>query len=147
MQNDTSEALPLPARILGPAGLVPFAALAAGVWLSWPGAAFGLVAYGAVILAFLGAVHWGLALSAPPNERRAEWPRLGFGVIPALVAWLALLLPPSMALGLLALGILATAGTEALAARHGLVPENYLRLRWLLSGGAAACLVVGLAGL
>ncbi|WP_237216726.1 DUF3429 domain-containing protein [Falsiroseomonas oryziterrae] len=147
MQTDTRADPPAPARILGPAGLIPFAALALGVWLGWPGAAFGLTAYGATILAFLGAVHWGLALAAPAAERSADWPRLGLGVVPALVAWIALLLPPSLGLGILALGILATAGVETLAARRELVPGGYLRLRWLLSAGAAGCLLAGLAAI
>lgn len=139
--------LPAPARLLGPAGLIPFAGLAIGVWAGWDGAAAALAAYGATILAFLGAVHWGLALRAPEAERWAEGWRLGLGVMPALVAWVALLLPLRAGLGLLALGILATAAAEAAAARRGLVPESYLKLRFLLSGGAAAALLAGLAGL
>jgi hypothetical protein len=139
--------LPAPAKLLGPAGLIPFASLAAGVWAGWPSAAWALVAYGATILAFLGAVHWGLAMRAPAAERRADWWRLGLGVLPALLGWLALMLPLSIGLGLLALAILGTASVEALGARAGLVPEGYQRLRWILSGGAAACLVAGLAGL
>ena len=139
--------LPAPARLLGPAGLIPFAGLAGGALAGWPGAVPALLAYGATILAFLGAVHWGLALAAPGGERHADWARFGLGVVPALVAWVALLLPPSLGLGLLALAILATAGVEALAAKAGLLPPHYLQLRWLLSAGAAACLLVGLSSL
>ncbi|MGG5820849.1 DUF3429 domain-containing protein [Falsiroseomonas sp. HW251] len=138
------DALPRPARLLGPAGLVPFAGLALGASLGWPGAAPALAAYGATILAFLGAVHWGLALRAGPAERGADWARLGLGVLPALIAWVALLLPLPAGLGLLAAAILGTAGVESVAARAGLVPASYLRLRWVLSLGAAACLLLGL---
>jgi hypothetical protein len=66
-------------------------------------------------------------------------------VVPALVGWVALMLPPVLGLGLLAAGILATAGVETLAARRGLVPAEYLRLRWMLSLGAALCLLAGAA--
>lgn len=138
--------LPAPARLLGPAGLIPFAGLALGVWVGWPGAGPALAAYGATILAFLGAVHWGLALRATPGEQGAAWGRLGLGVVPALVAWVALLLPLPAGLGLLALAILATAAAEEAAARAGLVPRAYMQLRWLLSGGAALALLVGLLG-
>lgn len=138
--------LPAPAWLLGPAGLIPFAVLAIGVWAGWPGAGPALAAYGATILAFLGAVHWGLALRATPGEAHAAWGRLGLGVVPALVAWVALLLPMAAGLGLLAAAILATAAIETLASRAGLVPPAYLRLRWLLSAGAAACLLTGMAG-
>jgi hypothetical protein len=136
-------ALPAPARLLAPAGLIPFIGLAALAWggAGWAPAA--LAAYGATILAFLGAVHWGLALRAPPEEQGAAWPRLGLGVMPALLGWAALLLPPAGGLLLLAIGLLATAAVETRAARLRLVPLPYLRLRWLLSAGAATGLVVG----
>jgi hypothetical protein len=136
-------ALPAPARLLGPAGLIPFLGLAALAWGGAGWAAAALAAYGATILAFLGAVHWGLALRAPAAEQAAAWPRLGLGVMPALLGWAALLLPPAAGLALLAFGLLATAAVETRAARRGLVPWPYLRLRWLLSVVAALCLGVG----
>ena len=145
--------LPAPARLLGPAGLIPVAGLAAGIWAGWPGAGPALVAYGATILAFLGAVHWGLALAAPApaaaedTAQRVAWGRLGLGVVPALLAWVALLLPLPAGLVLLALGILTTALAETVAARAGLVPRAYLGLRWLLSTGAGLALLLGAAGL
>lgn len=136
-----------PFRLLGYAGLLPFAAAAALAAVgppAWRGAAIpALAAYGATILSFLGAVHWGLALRAPPAEAPALWPRLGLGVLPALVAWVALLLPVRPGLLLLAAGALAVAAVETAAARRGLVPPGYLRLRWTLSIGAGACLLVG----
>lgn len=147
MHETATAPLPPPARLLGPAGLIPFASLAVGIWAGWPAAGPALAAYGATILAFLGAVHWGLALRATPAEQGAAWGRLGLGVLPALVAWVALLLPLAAGLGLLAIGILATAAAEEAAARAGLVPRAYMGLRWLLSGGAALALVAGLLGL
>jgi hypothetical protein len=141
------DALPAPARLLGPAGLIPFAglALAALALPEWRlPALVGLLTYGATIASFLGAVHWGLALRPRPGEEGAAWGRLGLGVLPALLAWAALLLPTLRA-GLVALAalLIATALVETLAARHGLVPPAYLRLRWFLSAGAAACLLLG----
>jgi len=66
-------------------------------------------------------------------------------VLPSLAGWVALLLPAGPGLALLAAGMLATAGLETLAVRRGLMPEDYLRLRWGLSLGAALCLLAGLA--
>ncbi|MBL6456981.1 DUF3429 domain-containing protein [Belnapia sp. T6] len=141
--------IPSSTRWLGLAGLLPFLGTALGAWFAppeWRGLAlFALATYGAVILSFLGAVHWGLALNAPPAEIDAAAPRLGLGVLPALLAWAAMLLPPVPGLGLLAGGILLTAAGESLAARADLVPLPYLRLRWGLSLGAAACLLAGTA--
>jgi len=132
--------LPLPARIFGLAGLLPFLALAVGSW-AYPSLGAPLAAYGATILAFLGAVHWGLAL----GDGRAPWWRYGLGVLPALVAWVALLAPLRPGMLLLAAGIAATLAIERLAARHGLVPVPYLALRLVLSAGAIAGLLIGAA--
>lgn len=137
-----SAPLPAPARPLGLAGLLPFAGLAALALAGLPWAPHALRAYGATILAFLGAVHWGLALRAPPAEQAAAWARLGLGVLPALVGWAALLLPVAAGLGLLAAAILGTAAVESRAAQAGLLPPAYLRLRWQLSAGAAICCAV-----
>ncbi len=144
-----STPLPRPALWLGLAGLTPFfaaTALALGVPDWRPVALPALAAYGAVILSFLGAVHWGFALRAAGAEARATPARLGLGVMPSLLAWVALLLPLPFALPLLALGLLATAGVESLAARQGLMPDGYLRLRLGLSFTAGLCLLTG-AGL
>lgn len=139
--------MPPAARWLGAAGLLPFLLTALAAWAGpeeWRGIAlFALATYGMVILSFLGGVHWGLALRAPAAEAPYAAPRLGLGVLPALIGWAALMLPPTPGLGMLALAILATAGMETLAARRGLVPADYLRLRWALSLGAALCLLAG----
>lgn len=136
-----------PSRLLGYAGLLPFAPLAALALVGpppWRGLALAaLAAYGAVILSFLGAVHWGLALRAPAAEAPAAWARFGLGVVPALVAWIALLLPMRPGLALLAAGVLAVAAIETAAARRGYVPQSYLALRWPLSLGAGVCLALG----
>lgn len=140
------DALPRPARILGPAGLIPFAGLALLAALSpeWrPILLAALRAYGATIAAFLGAVHWGLALRPAPHEEGAAWGRVGLGVLPALLAWVALLVPLRAGLAGLAAVLLAVTLVESLAARRGLVPAAYLRLRWVLSLGAGACLLLG----
>jgi hypothetical protein len=134
--------LPLPAAVLGAAGLLPFLGLAALTGFGAPQAGPALAAYGATILAFLGAVHWGLALAGPSPANAA---RLALGVVPSLIGFAALLLPLRPGLALLAVAILATAGVETLAARRGLVPRDYLKLRWLLSAGAACCLGIGAA--
>lgn len=153
-------ARPVPglAYILGLAGLLPFIACGMlSVKADPVAAARGLVAldaYGAVILSFLGAVHWGLALAEQPGGAAAytAWPlpgvqraRLALGVLPALVGWLALLLPEALpywsGLLLLILGFAGTTTVEARAARRGLLPRGYMRLRWLLSGVVVVVLI------
>jgi len=91
---------------LGRAGLLPFLAGAALAWWARadgsPGlaahAAQALLAYGAVIVSFLGGLHWGLAM----RQAAPQASLLGWGVVPSLLAWPALLLPPAQGLLLLA---------------------------------------------
>lgn len=132
--------LPRLAWPLGLAGLLPFLAGVVAVSLGQGWAGFALAAYGALILSFLGAVHWGLALAAP--EQAAEIRLIG-GVTPSLVAWVALLFPLPAGLALIGSGLIALVVAETIAARAGLLPWAYVRLRWLLSGVAAACLLAG----
>lgn len=54
--------VPRPALALGVAGLIPFAACTAALWMADPAwqteAGRMLLGYAAVILTFLGGVHW-----------------------------------------------------------------------------------------
>jgi len=87
---------------LGYGGLLPFCLLALAVfWPAGPSRAFygvALLAYGASIASFLGAIHWGLAMQHGANGRVAYL----WGVTPSLIAWTALLLPTPWGLLLLA---------------------------------------------
>jgi hypothetical protein len=77
----------LTVRAIGYAGLIPFIGLSAlGVlWhdIHHSAILFSLLAYGATIISFLGAIHWGLAMRLEkPDTFSIIW-----GVIPSLVAW------------------------------------------------------------
>jgi len=105
-----------------------------------------LIDYAALILAFAGGVHWGLGL--PPGATRPSL-RLGAGVLPMIVAWIALSLAhlwsPYGALTVLILGYLATVLTEHRAATRGLVPRGYVWTRWgfsLIAVGLMAMVMV-----
>lgn len=143
--------LPLLAILLGAGGLIPFIGCALAILVfpaevPVPRLVAALIGYGAVILAFLGAVQWGLALApAPAPNGPVERARLALGVLPALVGWAALLVllvaPPWVALLLLLVGFVVTVLVEARAARAGLMPRGYMGLRWMLTGVVAVCLV------
>ena len=129
------------ARVLGLGGLLPF--VAGGValallrppgLLAWAGTA--LVAYGALIASFLGGIHWGLAMSG----HQPVGLRLGWGVAPSLLAWIALLLPVSLGLLLVAvLLVVCYAVDRRLYASAGLSSWLGLRLQ-LTSVAAVSCL-------
>lgn len=90
-------------RQLGYAGLVPFAALALAQWLVAPEHRYAIVwaltAYGATIASFVGALHWGLVMRESASQNLAS---MGWGVLPSLLAWVALLLPGAWGLWVLA---------------------------------------------
>ncbi len=128
--------VPATAIWLGALGLLPFGgtALAAafldhryGVW-----AMAALMAYGAVILSFLGGIHWGLAIASDAGNGTLPR-RLVVGVVPSLVAWAGLLLPPRVGLLVLAAGFAAILYVDFRAARIGEAPPWYPRLRGPLS--------------
>ena len=65
------------AILLGYAGLIPFISGAIGIWITptaWRADVLtALLHYAAVILAFMGAIHWGLAMA---RERKTFGKRL-----------------------------------------------------------------------
>ncbi len=129
------------AQVLGYGGLLPFVGLALGVWFLAPGqqaqAAQTLLAYSASILSFLGAIHWGLTMRNPsgPSTGRLVW-----GVLPSLMAWLALLLSAPVGLLLIAILLWACFATDrAVYPRMGL--RAWLPMRLLLTGVASACCI------
>jgi hypothetical protein len=133
------------ARLLGLAGLIPFVAGAASVWLVGADlehrAALVLNAYAATIVSFLGGIHWGLAARrAAPTDAL-----LGWGVVPSLLAWVALLLPDRFSLPLQAVALVACYAVDArVYPREGLA--GWLPLRRLLTTVAVlSCAAAALA--
>lgn len=138
-------AVPLPARVLGLAGLLPFwgGALAMLVLedAEQLAALDAVIAYGAVILTFLGAVHWGVALQLPAA---LSWERLGWSVTPSLLGWIALLIEAEPALVLLVVGFGTALVVDLRAGQAGLMPAWYATLRVVLSLGAIVALLLAL---
>jgi len=137
--------LPTPVAWLGYGGLLPFVALTAvGLWAPgtplW-GAA--LLAYGAVILSFVGALHWGFAmalsgLGASQRTRCFLW-----SVVPSLVAWPAVLMPTAWGSALLVAGFVAHLVQDHRLTARAAMPAWYLPLRWRLTVTACVCLALG----
>ena len=155
-----SSRLPPVAIALGVAGLIPFVLLGiASVAAMTPAAGdrylFALVAYGGLVLAFSGGVHWGFVLhptlpeGMTPDLRR-DATRLGLGVLPSLIGWAAILIPaygvPWIGLVVLIFGYLATLIGEYHLRRRGLVmPSGYMTMRWALSIVVLVVLITVLA--
>ncbi len=132
-------------------GLIPFLVLGATVLLSpleSQTAIEMLISYGAVVLSFIGAVHWGFALRdtahpvngvpLAPAVLGAERELLVFGIVPAIIGWAALSVMlhfhlPGLALFLLLAGFFITIVVETVGRGRGVVAANYLLLRWAVS--------------
>lgn len=126
--------VPRPALYLGAAGLIPFIGLSIASLLL-PDARQGqamiaLAFYGAVILSFLGGIHWGLEMARQATAGGPiSFPRLGISVLPSLVAWAALALPGDYVLAGLCAGFIGILAYDLHAARRGTVPSWYAKLR------------------
>ena len=136
--------LPASARFLGYSGLIPFVLLGLLAWMgpvqTRPWALQALAAYGAVIVSFLGGIHWGLGfLLERQNSFHFAW-----GVLPSLLAWAALLLPAAAGLALLAGALALCYAVDRRAYARSGVP-HWLALRLHLSSVAAVCCLVGAA--
>ena len=145
MTDATPRPLPPGLVTLGFAGVLPYIACVLAIaLLDGEARAFAvraLVAYGAVILSFLGAVHWGLLLRQPDAAAQA---RLAIGVLPSLAGWVALLLPDRYALALLVAAFGGFWLYEHRVVGTALLPSGYLDLRRYLSLAACASLTLGL---
>ncbi|WP_425914884.1 DUF3429 domain-containing protein [Pseudomonas sp. GWSMS-1] len=122
------------ALLLGYTGLVPFVSGALGIWITpegWrPVVLAALLDYAAVILAFMGAIHWGLAMRAEDTNEQAQV-QLGLSVVPPLLGWLAITggMPTSLALPLCLLAFGGLYVADLRAVKLGLAPQWYPSLR------------------
>lgn len=128
------------AWILGLAGLLPFLSHAVFSWLSPPSELTGVLRsqahYAAVILTFLGALHWGVTLASPGIVDGRAVTRMLWSVLPSIFAWIVTLYPTRMALPLLWVGLLVAFFVDWLLYRDTPVPPWFMRLRAVLTAGA-----------
>lgn len=131
---------------LGYSGLIPFVFFGAGVWFGpalWQSFSLhALTAYGAVILSFLGAVHWGLYL-ADPAHRVPGFAAPAWAVIPSVAGWGALLLPTTLSLLVLLMLFPLVLWVDRASLHTVRLPYRYLVLRGYLTLGAILSLLSG----
>lgn len=134
------------AQGLGYGGLIPFVALALAVWF-WPAhqtqAASALQGYSATVVSFLGAIHWGLTMRDTQGQNTGM---LLWGVVPSLVAWVALLLPAGSGLLLIA-GLLWVCFAVDRVVYTRLSLRAWLPMRLLLTTIASVCCIASAARL
>ena len=115
------------------------------LWLVRPDAhpyvAAALSAYAAVIVSFLGGIHWGLGFRAQP----ADPSRFVWGVVPSLVAWVAVVMPPYAGLVVHGVMLIVCYGVD-----RRIYPVQaaaaWLTLRFRLTTVASLSCFIGAAG-
>jgi len=95
-----------------------------------------LLGYGAVIISFIGAVHWGIAMQSPGSRQNALFV---YSVMPALFAWVWLFFDVKAALFGMGLTIVAMFFIDRWLL-SALVSRGYLKMRLRLTFIVAACL-------
>lgn len=135
------------ANLLGFGGLLPFAAGLLALAMmgiesrlgQW--AAEGLLAYGAIILSFIGAIHWGRGIERGGPQSKTL---MTLSVLPALIAWVALLMPLGYGLPLLIFAFLTVWWFD----QHAYRSLPWLReLRGRLTGGVVSLLLISWAAI
>ncbi|MCH7344401.1 DUF3429 domain-containing protein [Pelomonas sp. CA6] len=130
---------------LGYAGLIPFVLGALLTWLVREDAHYyvtlGLSAYAAVIISFLGGIHWGLAFRQEvPSPQPFVW-----GVVPTLLAWVGVMMPAYAGLVVHGVALLACYAADR-RSYPALGAGAWLTLRFRLSVlGALCCFVAAKA--
>jgi len=138
--------IPRAPLMLGAAGLIPFIVLAVMLWalplgysttaLRW------LLAYSAVILSFVGALHFGVALVHPEMDARDRGLLMAWSAVPALAAWLALALPPLAGVVVMLVMFIIQLIADHRLVRHFPITAWFLRLRQRLTLGVVLCLAL-----
>lgn len=145
--------IPLPALLVGTAGLLPFA-YAVGLIFApagtlptiglFPsdraGGVLVLERFGAAILGFMGGCLWGF-VAAP--GRTPTILLLAVSAIPPLLAALAIRPNPALSCLWLAFGFVAVQAIDLAFHRAGVVPQWWPTLRLPLTAGVIACLLAG----
>jgi hypothetical protein len=146
--DDPPDSIPRPAFWLGTGGLVPFVVLTSALFAlpdhTRPQLLFWLTAYAAVILSFVGALHWGVAMVHAQMREPDRTVYMAWSVVPALAAWVSVLLPAQTGLLLMAATFAVHFAADRQLAQRFALPAWYLRLRGGLTGVVVLCLLLAI---
>jgi ABC-type amino acid transport system permease subunit len=135
-------------KLLAYTGLTPFVGMAVLLWLVEPDLhpflALAMAGYGAAIVSFLGGIHWGIGFKNVSRMHNAPLFNFAWGVVPSLMAWVAVTMPAYAGLPLLAviLGICYAVDRKTYL-EAGL--QEWLPMRWHLTLVAALSCLIGAA--
>jgi len=133
-------------KLLGYLGLLPFIVLTAflfddhnhfGMWQHF------LLSYAALILTFVGALHWSFAMTIPALPAHKQRNLFLWSITPSLVAWLALSMPRLYGFMLLIIFFVLALWRDEALGKTVTLTTWYLPLRRNLTLVAVACLLIG----
>ncbi len=102
------------------------------------------VGYGAVIISFLGAIHWGLEYAEKKPERERTRFRYGVGLLAPTIAWPTMMLPIEWALISQFLTFVGLYFVDSRATTRGWTPAWYGTYRFALTAIVGAAIVLTL---
>jgi hypothetical protein len=146
MSNSVLVERPRMVTWLGYGGLIPFISLALLSFMDRGRGAFWhacLVAYGAVILSFVGALHWGFAMVLESISATQRDVLLAWSVVPCLIAFVALVVHSVFSDILLVIGFLMHVWQDRRLSASANLPAWYVPLRLRLSAVAIVCVAAG----
>lgn len=129
---------------LGLAGLLPFVLMTALLvyagrdFIAYPQLVLSISGYAAVILSFLGGIRWGAALWLEGRGRLI----LVFAVLTSLAGWLILFVPTPWMFAAFAVAFLLQGLWDVAAARRGLLPPWFGRLRVALTAAVVLSMAI-----
>lgn len=100
------------------------------------------ISYGAVILSFLGALHWGFEFAKYGGTR--GYPRYLTGIVPVLLGWPSLLLPAQMALATQWAAFASVWYIDSRATARGWAPKWFSTYRFGLTAVVGSCILLTL---
>ncbi|KAJ4410032.1 hypothetical protein N0V85_004008 [Neurospora sp. IMI 360204] len=104
------------------------------------------VGYGAVLISFLGAIHWGLEFAEKtPSHARTRF-RYGLGLLAPIVAWPTTLMPIQWALTTQFLAFTGLYYADSRATVKGWAPSWYATYRFVLTGIVGIALFISILG-
>ncbi|KAK0525631.1 hypothetical protein OC842_005442 [Tilletia horrida] len=164
---EMTKQMPQPALVWGAAGVIPYVTtagasiyLARQAWLVGHGIDTHLdldtaqalllhaqniqITYGAILLSFLGALHWGFEFSKYGGVVGNR--RYVLGLVPLAIGWPSLLLTPSLALTTQWAGFVVAWFLDLQATNAGWVPKWYSTYRFWLTLFVGTSILATLAG-
>ena len=131
MENtENTSTIPKTALLLGYGGLIPFVTLSLATWFltsHWLVQAHeALLLYASIILTFMGAIHWGVAMTRSAVPSNID---LSFSVIPALIAWFAFFTTQSINYVILYISFVGLCLIDSRGSKQGNLPGWYPKLR------------------